>query len=133
MTDYTEIALLNAFFGKTPVNFGALASRPTLYVALFTATPGEAGGGTEVSGNAYARVTTATSDWNAAASGLVDNANAITFPQATGAWGTVTHFGLFDAATVGNLLWYGTLGTSRSPLNGDTPKFNAGELDFTLN
>lgn len=130
MTNYTENAILNSLFGKTS-DFGVLASAPTLYVALFTAAPGEAGGGTEVSGGSYARVATVAGDWNAASGGSISNLNAITFPTATGAWGTVTHFALMDAATAGNNLWYGTLTTSRAPLSGDTPKFNSGQLAFS--
>lgn len=131
----TAQALLNAMFGKTS-NFGALASAPTIYVALFTTAPGEDGtGGTEVSGGSYARVATVGADWNAATladPSLIDNANAITFPTASGAWGTVTSFGLYDAATVGNYLGGGALGTSKAPTTGDTPRFSAGELNVTL-
>lgn len=131
----TAQALLNSLFGKTS-NFGALASAPTIYVALSTADPTEDGSGVaEPVGNGYARVQTAASDWNTATladPSLVDNANPITFPQASGAWGTITHFALYDAATDGNYLGGGALGTSKAPGDGDTPSFAAGELDVTL-
>lgn len=134
-SNYAAQAVLNSLFGKTS-NFGALASAPTIYVALFTTMPGEDGtGGTEVSGGSYARVATVAGDWNAATSAdpsVVDNANAVTFPEATGAWGTVVGFGLFDAATVGNYLGGNTFGTSKAPTSGDTPEFAAGDLDVTL-
>jgi hypothetical protein len=128
-------ALLNSLFGKTS-NFGALASVPTVYVGLSTTTPTMAGGNiTEPSGNNYARVATAAGDWNAGTNAdpsLLDNANAITFPQASGSWGTCTHFVLFDASSGGNVLGYGALTTNKTPTTGDTPSFPAGSLDVTI-
>ena len=134
-SNYTAQALLNSLFGKTS-NFGALASRPTIYVALSTADPLEDGSGVaEPTGNGYARVATTPADWNDATladPSVIDNANAITFPQATGAWGTITHFALYDAAVGGNYLGGGALSTSKAPTTGDTPSFAAGELNVTL-
>ena len=72
-SDYAELKVLELLVGKTAF------STPTAYVALYTATPSDSGGGTEVSGGSYARKSTAGSDWNAAASGSISNANAITF------------------------------------------------------
>jgi hypothetical protein len=86
----------------------------------------------EPSGNAYARVSTTGADWNTASGGALDNANDITFPEATGSWGTITHFALFDAATGGNMLAYGALSTPKIIGSGDTAKFAAGDLDVSL-
>lgn len=130
-SDYTEDAVLNSLFGKTS-SFGALASRPTLYAALFTVAPSDAGGGTEAAYTSYARVATAVSDWNAAVSGTVDNANAIVFPTATGGSETVTHFGVYDAATNGNLIAWGALSSSLAVSNNITPEFAAGAFDVSL-
>lgn len=131
-SNYAAQALLNYMFGKTS-NFD---TQPTIYVALFTTTPGEDGtGGVEVSGGAYARVATAAGDWNAATSAdpsVVSNANAVTFPTATGAWGDVISFGLYDASSGGNYLGGGALGTSKSPTTDDVPSFAAGSLEVTL-
>ena len=131
----TAQALLNSLMGKTS-NFGALASRPTVYVGLSTTAPTEAGGNvTEPSGNGYARVETAPADWNNATDAdpsVVSNAAAITFPAASGAWGTVTHFVIFDAATSGNVLGSAPLGTSKAPTDGDTPRFAVGDLVISL-
>ena len=93
ISQYAAAALLNSLAGKTS-DFGALASRPTLYVGLFTdAGPNEAGsGGSEVSGNNYARVATAPSDWGTATDAdpsVIANTEDVTFPAASGAWGTV--------------------------------------------
>lgn len=104
---------------------------PTVYVGLYTAAPSDTGGGTEVTGGSYARKSTAGADWNAAASGSSSNANAITFITATGSWGTVTHFGLFDAASAGNLLRWAALTTSKTIGSGDTASFAAAALVCT--
>jgi hypothetical protein len=124
-TDYAENKVLDHMTGKAA--WGAV----TAYVGLFTAAPSDAGGGTEVSGGGYARKATAAADWNAAAVGSTTNANAITFATPTGSWGTVTHWGLFDAATAGNLLRWAALGASKTIGAGDTPSFAAGALTLT--
>ncbi len=126
-SDYLETNLLDQIVGKTDYTM------PTAYVALFVGNPGDAGsGGAEVSGSNYARVSTAGGDWNAAASGSIDNANVITFPEASGSWGTVDYFAIYDASSAGNLLAYGVLDASRAVGSGDTPKFAASSLTITL-
>ena len=101
----------------------------TVYVALFTSAPSDAGGGTEVSGGAYARQAVTL---DAAAGGASSNSAAITFPQATADWGTVTHLALMDALTGGNMLMHSPLDASKTVNNGDTFKFEAGDLDVTV-
>jgi hypothetical protein len=126
-SDYWENKILDHIFGKgsyTP---------PTIYVGLSTADPSDDGSGlAEPSGNAYARAQTSACDWNAASSGSLDNAGNITFTQATGNWGTITHFALFDAATAGNMLTYGALSESKAIGESDTARFEAGDLDISL-
>ena len=106
----------------------AYTSPATVYVALYTATPGPSGGGTEVSGNSYARTACT---FSAASSGSITNSADCTFPQATGAWGTIAYFGVFDAATAGNLLYYGSLTASKTINSGDQLKFAAGGITVT--
>ena len=129
-SDYLENKLLDHLFGK------ASYTAPTIYVGLSTADPlDDASGLAEPSSGGYARVATAPADWNAALNGLIDNANAVTFPQATGDWSggaNQTHFALFDAASAGNMLAHGALGTAKPVLSGDTPSFAAGDLDTSL-
>lgn len=128
-SDYLENKLLDHAFG------GGDFTRPaTVYLALFTAAPSDAGGGTEVSGNAYARVavTNNATNFPAASGGAKANGTAITFPQATGSWGTVTHFGIFDAASAGNLLGWNALTASKTIDAGDTPSYAVGSLSLTL-
>ena len=126
-TDYWENEILDHIFSKgsyTP---------PAICVGLSTADPlDDASGLAEPSGNGYTRVQTSASHWNAASGGSLDNASDITFDQATGSWGTITHFVLFDAATGGNMLAHGALSQSRAIEGSDTAIFEAGDLDISL-
>ena len=126
-SDYWENKILNHIFSKgsyTP---------PTIFVGLSTADPTDAGSGlTEPSGNGYARIQTSASDWNAASNSTLDNADNITFNQATGNWGTITHFALFDAVTAGNMLAHGALSQSKSISESNTARFEAGDLNISL-
>ncbi|MDT7040848.1 phage tail fiber protein [Candidatus Nitronereus thalassa] len=140
MTNYLENKLADHVFRTSSF------TKPTvLGHALFTAAPGETGGGTEVSGGSYARVDLPplNTNWNATqggtsgdssgTGGLTDNAVDITFPAPSANWGTITHFAIFDATTAGNMLIYGALGTSKTVNDGDpAPKFPAGDLDITF-
>jgi len=121
-SDYMENAIINVM---RSTDFTGVAA----YVALYTAAPSDAGGGTEVSGGSYARQLAGLS---APSGGASSNASDITFPTATADWGTVTHVGLFDASTAGNLLMWSALDASKAVGNGDTFKINAGELDVTV-
>jgi len=126
MSNYLENKVLDHIFGKSSY------TPPTIYVGLSTADPLDDGSGlAEPSGGSYARVETAASDWSAASDGTISNAGEIAFPQATGDWGTITHFALFDAATSGNMLYHGSLTTSKNPTSGDTASFAAGDLTIT--
>ncbi len=126
-SDYLENKLLDAVF-----NGSSWTTITNVYVALFTGTLSGDTPGTEVTGGSYARVSTAPADWTAASGGALENGNAITFPAPTANWGTVTHFGIFDASTSGNALYYGDLTSSRVINNGDgAPSFAAGALDIT--
>jgi hypothetical protein len=137
-TDYIERAALDHLFSVT-----AYTQPAHLYLALSTTTPTEAGGNfTEPSGNGYARITV--DDWDAPTAvnsagdatfggSLVHTLNTTvkTFPAATGAWGTPTYAGIYDASTAGNLLWYGLTGGG-SPSVGQAPSFAAGTLRLEL-
>ncbi len=122
-SNFLETEILDHVFG------GAAYTAPTtLYIALYTGAPSDTGGGTEVSGTDYARQTSTftTSD------DTTSNAGAIEFPTAGDSWGTVTHVGVFDALTTGNLLAYGTLTASKAVESGDVFRIIAGALDITL-
>ena len=122
--DYLEGELLDHLF-----DIGAYTA-PSMYVGLSTADPtDDASGLAEPSSGAYARV--AVTAWSRSGN-EVDNDNDITFPTATGSWGTVTHACLFDAATSGNLLLSFALDSSKAVVSGDTVKFAAGQFNVTL-
>ena len=123
-TNFLETEILDHVFA------GAAYTAPTTkYIGLFTAAPGETGGGTEVSGNAYARQSMAF----ATSGDTTSNNAAVEFPTATGSWGTITHVGIFDAATSGNLMVYATLTASKTVASGDVFRVPSGDLDITLN
>jgi hypothetical protein len=120
-----ETHVLNYVFTATSV------TRPTAwYVALFTSNPAEDGSGTEVStsGTAYARQTVAFT----VSGNLATNSGAIEFPTATASFGTVTHIGVFDASTSGNLIAYSALSASKAIATGDVFRVPTGDLDITL-
>jgi len=105
------------------------ATRPTAwFVALYTASPNDAGGGTEVSGAGYVRkAATFTVSGDTAS-----NSGAIEYPTATGNYGTVSHVGIFDASSGGNLIAYAALTVSKTISTGDVLRIPAGDLDVTL-
>ena len=126
-SDYWEGKILDHIFGK--VNY----TPPTIYVGLSTSEPlDDASGLAEPIGNAYVRVETSASDWNAATDSSLDNANDIIFPKATGNWGTITHFALFDSSTGGNMLAHGALSQSKVVDSLFTAIFDAGDLNISL-
>lgn len=132
MTDYLEVEIRKHIFRT-----GSFTKPTVLAVALYTAAPGETGGGTEVSGGSYARVQRDPSDanWTAASAtdGVTDNAAALTFPAPSANWGVVTHLAILDATSGGNMLLYGALAASKTVNNGDAaPQFAAGALDVTF-
>ena len=101
----------------------------TFYLGLYTAAPTAAGGGTEVSGNSYSRKPTGAFTTTAQQS---TNAAAIEFATATGSWGTITHIGIFDAATSGNLLAFAAVTSSKTIGSGDVLRVPASDLDINL-
>ena len=102
-----------------------------IYTSLKNGNPtDDNSGGTEPSSGAYARVVS--NSWDAASGGATENDGAITFPQATSAWGTVDYFMLMDASSAGNMMFYGPLDNSRNIGQNDTPSFADGALDITM-
>ena len=130
MSDYLENEILDHILrNEDYVNVA------TMYVALFDTSASlanlEAGTLTgEISGNAYARQSCA---FDVAAAGATANTADCTFPTASGGnWGTVRFVAIMDADTLGNVLFFGQLTADKVVNDGDTFKFNAGDLDVTL-
>lgn len=139
-SDYLENKLIDHIFRSA-----TFAKPAALYVALFTAAPSDAAGGTEVAGGSYARVNLPPLDtnWKATqggtagvstgAGGGTANAVAIAFPAPTGAWGVVSHYGIFDAASGGNLLIWDAMAAPRTILAGDpAPSFPIDNLAIAI-
>ena len=131
-SNYLELELLDHLLAVSSY------SAPTTWVALCTADPTDAGTGASMNEvadtGAYARVATSGSFGTAAASGSISNDAAITFPELTASWGTVTHFAIVDSEThgAGNMLAYGALTASKTFSVGDTPRFPTGDLTVSL-
>ena len=122
-SDYLENAALNHVFRNT-----ALTSPTTTYLALYTAAPTDAGGGTQVSGGGYARQAIT---FGAPSGGAIANTSAVAFTASGAAYGTVVAVGIFDASTGGNLLAWDAI-TSAAIGDGDTLNFAIGDIDVTL-
>ena len=125
-SDYLDDIVLEHVFGCN-----AFTAPTTLYVALYTVAPSDTGGGTEVSGGAYARQT-GTFTVSGTNPTTASNTAAIEYPTATANYGTVVAVGILDASSGGNLLAYSTLDSSKVVSSGDVFRFNAGDLDITL-
>jgi hypothetical protein len=124
-SNYLETKVLNHVFGGT-----AYTAPGTLYLGLHTSNPAEDNSGTEVStsGTAYARQTVAFTT----SGDTTSNTAAVEYPTATASYGTVSHVGVYDAPTAGNLLAYGALTISKAISTGDVLRIPAGDLDITL-
>ena len=132
LSDFSENELVKHFFRT-----GSFTKPTALYVALFTVTPTDAGGGTEVTGGSYAQVDCPPLDANWAATsgtdGHSENVADVVFPTPTADWGQVVAFAIFSALTAGDMYLWGPLTTPKTINNGDpAPKFSAGALDVTF-
>lgn len=125
LSDYAETNLVDHLLGTNP-----MTSPSTVYVGLFTAAPSDAGGGTEVAGNGYAREAVT---FGAATSpgGVASNTGTITFTANGGNWGTITHAGVFDQLTTGELLMW-TAVTNVTINDQDSLQYDAADITVTL-
>lgn len=103
----------------------------TRYLALFTADTGleTNSPSAEISGGSYARQAVT---FAAASSGTSATNATVTFPAATGNWGTITHVAVMDASTSGNVLFWGAVTTSKTIETGDTFQVSSGNLTISL-
>ena len=124
ISNYLENALVNATLRNT-----SYTSPTTVYLALYTDDPTDADTGTECSGTAYARQSIT---FGAPSNGVTTNSAAIEFPQAGNSWGTITHVGIRDALTTGNLLFHTPLDASKAIATGDVFRVAIGSLSVTL-
>lgn len=124
-SSYLATNTLNAWIRATPP-----ANFPTnVYVGLFLTNPGPSGTGTEVSGNGYARAgATFGAPASSAGSMVSSNSSPVSFPSATGSWGTPQYFAIYDALTGGNMLFYGIISAPFAISSGMTPQYATGSL-----
>lgn len=124
-SDYTENKVLDHALAT------ASWTAPTnVYVGLHTSTPADDASGTgEISGNNYSRKE---ATFSAASSGSASTDATITFDAATGTWGTISHIGIYDASSAGNLLFHGAVTTSKTIESGDTFQISSGNLTISL-
>lgn len=119
ISDYLENELLDHVFNA------AYTPASTIYLALHTADPADDGSGAEANYTSYARTSVS---FGAAASRRVTQSGTVTFPASTGGSNTVTHWGVWDASSSGNLLAHGAFGTSKSIVSGNTPSVASAEV-----
>jgi len=124
ISNYLENALINAIFRNLPYT-----SPTTVYAALYTSDPTDTDVGTEVSGGGYVRQPIT---FGAPNNGVASNSADVVFPVATADWGTITHFGIRDAETGGNLLYYGPLTVNKTILAGDQLIIKTGNITVSL-
>jgi hypothetical protein len=124
ISNYLENALINVTLRAT-----SYTAPTTVYLALYTTDPTDADTGTECTGTSYARQSVT---FAAPSNGVTTNSAAVEFPQAGGAWGTITHIGIRDALTTGNLLYHTPLDASKTIATGDVFRIASGSLSVTL-
>jgi len=130
LSSYAELKILDLLFKNTAF------TTPNAYIGLFTSDPTDSASGTEVSGSGYARIQIDNKTSSATANtdnSQITNSSAITFAAADGgAFGTITHIGIFDASSSGNLLAHGALAASKTVSDGDVFQINASGLVITI-
>lgn len=124
VSNYLENSLVNAVLRNT-----SYVSPPTVYIGLFTTDPTDANTGIEVTGASYSRQLVT---FDTPVNGTTTNTTEISFTNATESWGAVSHIGIYDASTVGNLLFYGVLTIQKNINTNDTFKILNGDLNITL-
>mgnify|MGYP001419626587 FL=1 len=122
-SNYLENKVIDHFLGTS-----STSAPSNVYMGLFTSNPTDANSGTEVSGNGYSRQVIT---FNAASSGSATNSSAETFTASGGNWGTITHFGIFDASSSGNLLYHGALTDDKVIEDGDSLVVAASAITIT--
>lgn len=128
-TNYLENEILDHILGNS-----AYSAPSNLYVGLATGVTEAGVVSGEPSSGSYARVEVEnnTTNFPNASGGSKSNGTEITFPEATGSWGTLTHVFISDASSGGNVLLYSELTASKAVDTGDTVSFAVGSLTFTL-
>lgn len=123
-SNYLENKVLDHVLGSS-----AYTQPSALYVALSTGSFADDNSGTELSGNGYTRKVVT---FGTASGGSISSNSNVEFDTATGDQGTISHFGIFDASSGGNLLYHGAFSTSKVISTGDVLKIASGSLTVSL-
>lgn len=133
-SDYVENQILDFYLNQGTGAGGSITAPSNIYLGLHTADPTDAGTGAEVSGNNYSRIEITDKFSNASGTGgsLSSNADITGFTATGGNWGTITHIGIYDASTSGNLLFHTALDSSATVNAGDSFQISSGNLTVTV-
>ena len=101
----------------------------TPYLALFSTDPTDAGSGTECSWAGYARQSMT---FGTVSGGSVSSSGTIAFPAVAGSNVTITHIGIYDASSSGNLLYHTPLDVSKTLSADDVMSVAGGGISVTL-
>jgi hypothetical protein len=123
LSDYAELKVLDHTLGTSAWSMPA-----TVYLGLSVASMGDDASGTELSGSGYARQSIS---FASASSGSASTDATVTFPTATGSWGSIGFWSLWDASSAGNLLMHGAFTTAKTVGDGDILRVNSGDLTIT--
>ena len=123
MSDYLELKFLDHFTGTA-----STTAPSAVYLGLATASLADDASGTELSGNNYTRKAIT---FASASGGSIASNSAVEFNSATGSWGTISHWGIWDASSGGNLLFHGAFTASKAIATGDILKVASGSLTIS--
>tara|TARA_R110002167_G_scaffold30764_7_gene101635 strand:+ start:872 stop:1258 length:387 start_codon:yes stop_codon:yes gene_type:complete len=123
LSNFAENEMLDHMLGT-----GAYTAPSNVFLSLWTSDPTDAGSGTELSGSGYVRKDI---NFGASSSGVATSSGVVTFDTASGSWGTVTHIGIHDAVSSGNLLFHGALTASKAIGSGDVMQIANGAITIT--
>ena len=123
LSNYAENEMLDHMLGT-----GSFTAPSNVFLSLWTSDPTDAGSGNELSGSSYVRKDI---NFGASSSGVATSSGVVTFPTATGSWGSVTHIGIHDAVSSGNLLFHGALTASKTIASGDIMQIADGAITIT--
>jgi len=138
LSDYAEVKILDIITGRSGVSFnGTTTTGTTMYLGLSTGDFSDTGSGSSeltIGTNGYARAAVAfdaATVGTGAPASTTQNTSAIDFNAATGNWGTISNWGLYDAATGGNVVLTGSFSASKTIETNDVLRIAAGDLDLS--
>lgn len=123
MSDYLELKFLDHFTGRA-----STTAPSAVYLGLAVGSIADNAGGTELSGSNYSRKAIT---FAVASGGAISSNASVEFDPATGSWGTVAYWGIWDASTSGNLLFHGVFTASKAIASGDILKVASGSLTIS--